>query len=1462
MRGVLEAIEDITVTRSNNKGKSIIEQLLRNPNPYRNEGKKLIPSEVEQLDECLERTNTNSLTTTIEEVAPFDPPSNKCDETIPESPPQVIRNWLIEKPLNSFITEKNYCKTTDIQMSRLGLSAPVNHLSYFKGPDDQAPRFLTPINRDRIIIKEGERFELKTNCTGFPFPNFKWFADGREIVRNRIIEQNDNRSESTLTIREVEGWHQGRYKCFAGNYCGYDSVEIDVKVLTKPTQPVGPLAVSNIEATSCTLNWSPPTFDGGSPIHEYWVQVYNCESETWSSAIKTTNHQIVIKELIEDMNYRFRVQAWNGVKASNALKTNKPIRTQKPIPPPSAPLTPRITGYNEEDLVIAWDPPSQAEDLLGYVVEYRSAMANASVWKSSIIQNNTQTHTTISGVPISRIYVFRVKAYNRSGPSEYSDIITNKMQPTLSSLPDEMTFIEGDDIVVSVKFTGLPFPTVIWRRNNVKIYAAARVHIISDEHHSSLFIDKAIPEDSSTVEVTVHNSAGEQRQSTKIVVLPLPPPGAPLTTEQTLNNSIMLSWQPPSEDTLQSIAGYVLDSCEIKDSCEDNWEVCAVLAATEQQFQVMNLSEGKYKFRLSTYRSNKHSTYIYSDEVIVEAIAKPPSCPGKPYIIDYNENDIKLKWAPPEEDGGAPVTSYAFKVKKVSEIPFKTFQKSVDKDNCEAEITGFVPNAKVSFQAIAINKAGQSPLSPPSEEHLVRSKDAIPKIINKENNEVSVRFGGAYHFESDITGERPITIKWSRVETGKDLNNDNHFKIRNSLSNTKLSLLNVSHEHHGVYQLIASNAWGSDSILIKINVISCPSRPAGPLEIKAIDDTGLLLKWKAPDSTGNLPLTHYVVSKHNISRDNWLVINPQTMDTELTVRGLIKRHRYSFHVRAVNKEGQSPTLDSDIIVAHGGTSEQTHKLKPRIIDFNESNVTIVWDTRQNTSDVGSYLIKKRILKSLLYQRLENVIYELDQLLPAETTSATVKNLTEGEFVQIQVLEVGVNGKVIASEVTPFHRVRQKFCPPKISKPFEKQTTCRYDANLQFIVRVHGEPNPTFKWFSNGLEIINYMSSYKIRNSFNQTYLEIKGVKKHHEGKYKLVASNEHGTDESETEIIIVSKPVLPRVLMGVSNVTSTGCKLKWIQFKFHTKVDYFLIEYNDLKPDKWIECSRTDPDKTECEITSLSKGGSYKFRLRAVNIAGKSDPIFSRFVKLSQLDKVLQKKPNIMSWMTAFNDFDNSDETVVYRAGQPISIRMTYEGTSRPRIIIHKDGQVMTEPNFQVYINTTNIVLTKEHATRLDSGRYLIEGKIEDISDVNDFRLIVVDVPTRPRQPFEVRYLNDKTIQCSWKHSLHDGGSPIIGYILERKKSGQEKWEKLYENRWTHCRIETKSEEGSYSYRISAVNQYETSKYLTIIKPFEKGKREEAKRTHGQKKNTRSSTLLKELFSLKPVIESDESLTD
>lgn len=89
------------------------------------------------------------------------------------------------------------------------------------------------------------------------------------------------------------------------------------------------------------------------------------------------------------------------------------------------------------------------------------------------------------------------------------------------------------------------------------------------------------------------------------------------------------------------------------------------------------------------------------------------------------------------------------------------------------------------------------------------------------------------------------------------------------------------------------------------------------------------------------------------------------------------------------------------------------------------------------------------------------------------------------------------------------------------------------------------------------------------------------------------------------------KPGKPEGPLEVSNVTKTGCKVKWKKplDDGGTPIKEYEIEKYDVDSGKWIRVGKVPGDKEEMNIQGLDEGKEYKFRVTAINDEGDSEPL-------------------------------------------------------------------------------------------------------------------------------------------------------------------------------------------------------------------------------------------------------------
>lgn len=144
--------------------------------------------------------------------------------------------------------------------------------------------------------------------------------------------------------------------------------------------------------------------------------------------------------------------------------------------------------------------------------------------------------------------------------------------------------------------------------------------------------------------------------------------------------------------------------------------------------KVTGLNEGKdYLFRVKAVNSEGESEPLETDvPITAKNPYREPDAPGKPELKDWSKNHAELRWEKPKSDGGSPITSYI--VEKKDQNSSK-WQKAVEiiGNKHEATVPDLIEGQKYQFRVRAVNKAGQSKPSEPSDS--IIAKDRFGKTV-------------------------------------------------------------------------------------------------------------------------------------------------------------------------------------------------------------------------------------------------------------------------------------------------------------------------------------------------------------------------------------------------------------------------------------------------------------------------------------------------------------------------------------------------------------------------------------------------------------------------------------------------------------------------------------------------------------------------------------------------------------
>lgn len=198
-----------------------------------------------------------------------------------------------------------------------------------KGPED-------------ATLKIGEVVNFMAHYFGNPEPRVIWIKNGQRLTTSEDgrVAIKTYSGESSLIVKDLRGDDSGKYEIQIENEVGSDAAAASLSVEGPPEPPAGRPYVSLIdsEASCLTLAWYGSTFDGGSIVTGYVVEMSCWPITSGSQPPDASDWQIlnnsnagylstsfVVHGLDKDKEYIFRVKAVNAQGHSLPSKVSEPV---------------------------------------------------------------------------------------------------------------------------------------------------------------------------------------------------------------------------------------------------------------------------------------------------------------------------------------------------------------------------------------------------------------------------------------------------------------------------------------------------------------------------------------------------------------------------------------------------------------------------------------------------------------------------------------------------------------------------------------------------------------------------------------------------------------------------------------------------------------------------------------------------------------------------------------------------------------------------------------------------------------------------------------------------------------------------------------------------------------------------------------------------------------------------------
>ncbi|KAM7015790.1 myosin-binding protein C, cardiac-type [Tautogolabrus adspersus] len=182
-----------------------------------------------------------------------------------------------------------------------------------------------------------------------------------------------------------------------------------------------------------------------------------------------------------------------------------------------------------------------------------------------------------------------------------------------------------------------------------------------------------------------------------------------------------------------------------------------------------------------------------------------------------------------------------------------------------------------------------------------------------------------------------------------------------------------------------------------------------------------------------------------------------------------------------------------------------------------------------------------------------------------------------------------------------------------------------------------------------------------------------------------------------------------------------------------------------------------------------------------------------------------------------------AESTIVVVAGNKLRLDVPITGDPAPTVVWTKAEKVVTDGDGRVHVETTkgHCIFTIEGAERQDEGIYSVVVRNPAGEDTADINVKVVEVPDPP-QAVKILSVGEDSCVVQWDPPLFDGGKPIIGYVLERKKTKSYRWMRLNFDPYPETTYEAKRmiEGVPYEMRVYAVNGIGMSRHSPASQPF------------------------------------------
>ncbi len=1128
-----------------------------------------------------------------------------------------------------------------------------------------------------------------------------------------------------------------------------------------PSAPSTPEA-SEITKDSIILSWNAPESDGGAEIKCYHLEKRDKDGVRWTKCNrqKLTDLHFKVTGLSEGHFYEFRVSAENeaGVGEFSALSLF--YRAINATTPPGPPHRPKVTDHTSSSVSLSWGKP--ATDGGAYIKGYMFEMKEVSSeeWIICTPPAGIQaTCLTVENLKEHAEYNFRVCAINSEGVGEPADVhgsvtASEKIETPEIELDADLRKVvsvrAGGSLRLFITIRGRPEPSVKWEKEDGTL--TERAQIESTSSYTLLVIDNVNRFDSGKYNLTLENKSGTKSAFVNVRVLDTPSSPQKFEVKDVKKDSVTLCWDPPLTDGGAKITNYVVEKREstrkayttVKSNC------------TQTSFKVDELQEGGiFYFRVCAV--NEYGFGVMAETKNPIKVAQVPMPPGKVTLVDVTKNSVKLTWIKPVHDGGSKIICYNLEMQPKSSDKWGV---SCTVKVTEATVSNLTPGETYSFRVIALNEKGKS--EPQELGVPVVAKDIeIEPSVHLLFNTYSVKAGDDLTVEVPVRGRPKPVVSWKK--DGLPLRQTTSLSVVNTMVSSKILIKEAAIEHVGKYEITLANTAGTKSTDIAIVVLDKPGPPAS-VKVDAVTSDSITLSWAPPEYDGGCSINNYIVEKRDTNTTEWQIVSTNVARTSVKVPRLTQGSEYQFRIYAMNRYGKGKPIDSLGITAEYTFKQPGPPSTPRVAHATKVHMLVTWNEPVNDggSTVLGYHLERKERSSILWTKVNRTIIK--------DTELKVTGIEEGMIYEFRLYAENIAGIGKAS---------------KASEPIAARDPC--DPPGQPVVTSITKSSVSLSWtkpeYDGGAKVTGYIIERRdlpegrwIRCNFTnvvETYFDVTGLTLDEKYDFHVIAKNAAGLFSEPSDntgpITVKDNVDPPRIMIDVKFkdvvLVRAGESLK-INADIVGRplpVASWSKDGHEIEQKARIQITGTDTS-TMIVVKDCKRSDSGQYTLTLKNVAGSVT---------TPVNCVILDKPGPSAGPLSVTGLTAEECRLSWGPPQEIGgseithyIVQKRETSRLAWTIVH--GEVKTT-TFKV----TKLLKGNEYIFRvLAVNKFGLGEALESETVKLTEPYTISGAPTN----VEITSVTSEEIRLNWAKPASDGGSEILGYVIERREKSGLHW--------------------------------------------------------------------------------------